>query len=76
MGADNLINFHKWHKWKSIEMKFGILEVKKSISVISIIKIGIDPMPTISNIVDDKLPNIIKYNFNICLLLKRVFKLL
>ena len=18
MGADNLINFHKWHKWKSI----------------------------------------------------------
>ena len=21
MGADNLINFHKWHKWKSISQK-------------------------------------------------------
>ena len=25
MGADNLINFHKWHKWKSITQKCNIL---------------------------------------------------
>ena len=25
MGADNLINFHKWHKWKSIIKKCNIL---------------------------------------------------
>ena len=25
MGADNLINFHKWHKWKSISKKCDIL---------------------------------------------------
>ena len=25
MGADNLINFHKWHKWKSISYKCNIL---------------------------------------------------
>ena len=25
MGADNLINFHKWHKWKSIAQKCYIL---------------------------------------------------
>ena len=25
MGADNLINFHKWHKWKSILKKCKIL---------------------------------------------------
>ena len=25
MGADNLINFHKWHKWKSITKKCNIL---------------------------------------------------
>ena len=25
MGADNLINFHKWHKWKSIIKKCYIL---------------------------------------------------
>ena len=25
MGADNLINFHKWHKWKSIIKKCSIL---------------------------------------------------
>ena len=25
MGADNLINFHKWHKWKSISQKCSIL---------------------------------------------------
>ena len=25
MGADNLINFHKWHKWKSISRKCNIL---------------------------------------------------
>ena len=25
MGADNLINFHKWHKWKSILQKCNIL---------------------------------------------------
>ncbi len=25
MGADNLINFHKWHKWKLIPQKCNIL---------------------------------------------------
>ncbi|MDC1163304.1 nicotinate (nicotinamide) nucleotide adenylyltransferase [Candidatus Pelagibacter sp.] len=25
MGADNLINFHKWHKWKSIVEKCNLL---------------------------------------------------
>ena len=25
MGADNLINFHKWHKWKSIIKRCNIL---------------------------------------------------
>ena len=25
MGADNLINFHRWHKWKSISKKCYIL---------------------------------------------------
>ena len=25
MGADNLINFHRWHKWKSISQKCNIL---------------------------------------------------
>ena len=25
MGADNLINFHRWHKWKSISQKCKIL---------------------------------------------------
>ena len=25
MGADNLINFHKWHKWKSIVKKCNLL---------------------------------------------------
>ena len=25
MGADNLINFHKWHKWKTISQQCNIL---------------------------------------------------
>ena len=25
MGADNLINFHKWHKWKLISQKCKLL---------------------------------------------------
>ena len=25
MGADNLINFHKWYKWKTISKKCNIL---------------------------------------------------
>ena len=25
MGADNLINFHRWHKWKSISQKCNII---------------------------------------------------
>ena len=25
MGADNLVNFHKWHKWKSISQKCNII---------------------------------------------------
>jgi len=29
MGADNLINFHKWHKWKLISKKCNILVFDK-----------------------------------------------
>ena len=29
MGADNLINFHKWYKWKSIIKKCNILVMRK-----------------------------------------------
>ena len=25
MGADNLINFHRWHKWRSVSQKCNIL---------------------------------------------------
>ena len=25
MGADNLVNFHKWHKWKTISQKCNIV---------------------------------------------------
>ena len=25
MGADNLISFHKWYKWKTISLKCNIL---------------------------------------------------
>ena len=25
MGADNLINFHKWYKWKSIIKEYNII---------------------------------------------------
>ena len=25
MGADNLINFHKWHRWKEISKKCNII---------------------------------------------------
>ena len=25
MGADNLINFHKWHQWKKISQKCNII---------------------------------------------------
>ena len=25
MGADNLISFHKWHKWRTISLKCNIL---------------------------------------------------
>jgi len=25
MGADNLVNFHKWHKWKTISQKCKII---------------------------------------------------
>ena len=25
MGADNLINFHKWHKWEKISKKCNII---------------------------------------------------
>ena len=50
-------------------MKFGILEIKKSISVISIIKIGIDPMPTTSKKVAKIPAKKIKYNLKICLFL-------
>ena len=30
MGADNLINFHKWHKWKLISQKCNILVFDRS----------------------------------------------
>ena len=41
MGADNLINFHKWHKWKIISQKYKIVVFdrlgykKKSLNSIS-----------------------------------------
>ena len=41
MGADNLINFHKWHKWKTISKKCKIIVFdrhgykKKSLNSIS-----------------------------------------
>ena len=25
MGADNLVNFHKWHKWKQILKKSNVI---------------------------------------------------
>tara|TARA_B100000767_G_C19753379_1_gene531832 strand:+ start:2207 stop:2413 length:207 start_codon:yes stop_codon:yes gene_type:complete len=25
MGADNLVNFHKWHKWRQISQKCKII---------------------------------------------------
>ena len=30
MGADNLINFHKWYKWKEITSKFKLLVFNRS----------------------------------------------
>ena len=30
MGADNLINFHKWYKWKSISRNCNILVFDRS----------------------------------------------
>ncbi len=30
LGADNLINFHKWYKWKSISQKCNILVFDRS----------------------------------------------
>ena len=30
MGADNLINFHKWHKWKLISKKWIILVFERN----------------------------------------------
>ena len=39
MGADNLVNFHKWHKWKEISKKNAILlyltvmDIKKNPSI-------------------------------------------
>ena len=30
MGADNLVNFHKWHKWKLISQKCNILVFDRS----------------------------------------------
>ena len=41
MGADNLINFHKWHKWKTISKKSKIIVLdrhgykKKSLNSLS-----------------------------------------
>ena len=41
MGADNLINFHKWHKWEAISQKCKIIVFdrhgykKKSLNSIS-----------------------------------------
>ncbi len=46
MGADNLINFHKWHKWKVISQKCKIIVFdrhgykKKSLSSISFKKLN------------------------------------
>ena len=30
MGADNLINFHKWHKWKTISEKSSLIVFDRS----------------------------------------------
>ena len=30
MGADNLINFHRWHKWKIISQKYKIIVFDRS----------------------------------------------
>ena len=30
MGADNLINFHKWHKWEKILRKANIIVFDRS----------------------------------------------
>ena len=41
MGADNLINFHKWHKWKIISQECNIVVLdrhgykKKSLNSLS-----------------------------------------
>ena len=46
MGADNLINFHKWHKWKIISQKCKIIVFdrqgykKKSLNSISFKKLN------------------------------------
>ena len=46
MGADNLINFHKWHKWKEISKKCDIIVFdrhgykKKSLNSITFKRFG------------------------------------
>ena len=46
MGADNLINFHKWHKWKTILQKCNIIVFdrhgykKKSLNSITFKRFG------------------------------------
>jgi len=48
MGADNLINFHKWHKWKIISQKCKILVFdrygykKKSLNSVSFKRLNSD----------------------------------
>ena len=46
MGADNLINFHKWHKWRTISQKSKIIVFdrhgykKKSLNSVTFKKLG------------------------------------
>ena len=50
MGADNLINFHKWHKWKIISQKCKIIVFdrhgykKKSLNSISFKRLNSDTL--------------------------------
>ena len=38
MGADNLINFHRWYKWKSISQKCNILVFDRQVYIAKSLK--------------------------------------
>ena len=68
MGADNLINFHKWHKWKIISEKCKIIVFdrtgykKKSLNSVAFKRIARENLTFIKfdkvNISSSKLRNI------------------